>query len=389
MNRSDRPPEAISPSSGGGFPLWARLLLGCGVVVLVLVIVGGVLIYWGVQRLTRPGRVLDLQQVVSERSVGWVHVEPLAEDPGMSELVRSLYLVLQRVGQQQQKEDMPEWMRGWYELGQARQGYNPALEWFLPREMTLAFEPVDGAGVDGAGVGDPEGTGEAPSATTEIVAALNLGLLARMIGWLSSMDEDGGRLREVGGHEVHLGSDGVMAFLDGTLLRTADVETMERLLERIEAGGGVDGTASDIASDPTLPVPGEGDWDLYGRLDNRRGDFEDSVAGLTEWLGADPAPLSGTVEQAAFRVDVVTAETLEAVLVLDVTGDEAAAAWLRALDEHRAALEDEVLRIELDRSTTGRRVKAEWKVRGVDEWLARRMVESFEEMETTPRAEDD
>lgn len=374
MSRSGGEPDAISPSSGGGFPLWAKLLLGCGLVVLVLVIVSGALIYWGIQRLTRPGPSLEAQQVVSERSVGWVRVESIVDDPGMSELVRSLYLVLQRVGQQEQREDMPEWMRNWYDLGQAQQGYNPALDWFLPREMTLAFEPVDGGGVE-----DPERPEAAASATTEAVAALNLGLLARIIGWFSSMDEGQGRLHRVRGHEVHVGNDEVMAFLEGTLLLTADLEAMERLLERID-GEGAEGVAGDAGSDPTLTALGEGDWDLYGHLDNRRGHFETSVAGFTEWLGVDPSPLAGTVEEAWFRVDVVTAETLETELTLDVLSEAAAEAWLLALDEHRAALENEVLRVELDRSATGRRVKAEWKLQGLDEWLARRMVESFQEM---------
>lgn len=371
-------PEAVSPSSGGGFPLWAKLLLGCGLVALVLAIVSGVLIYWGIQRLTRPGRTLEPRQVVSERSVGWVRVEPIVEDPGMSGLVRSLYFVLQRLGQQQQKEDMPEWLRKWYELGQAQQADNPALDWFLPREMTLAFEPLDANGTGGPAEEDP-------SAATETVAALNLGLLARLIGWLSSMDETGD-LREVRGHEVHVGGDQVMAFLEGTLLLTADLEAMERLLERIE-GGAAQGAAGAAGSDPTLDALGEGDWDLYGHLDNRRGHFEDSVMGLTEWLGADPTPVRGSVEDAVFRLDVVAADTLEAELTLDVTSEAAAAAWLQALDQHRASLEDEALRIDLDRRATGRRVRAEWKIQGLDEWLARILVRTFEEMEAAQGAE--
>lgn len=362
----DRGPAAVSPSSGGGFPLWAKLLLGCGVVVLVFMIVSGVLLYWGVKRLTQPGRTLEARQVVSERSVGWVRIEPIADDPGMSELVKSLFLVLQRLGQQDQKEELPEWMRKWYELSQAQQGDNPALEWFLPREMTFAFEPGE-------------------SAATETVAALNLGLLARAIGWITSLDEDDVRTRRVRGHRALVSEDQVTLFLDGTLLLAADLEAMERLLDRIEGEAG-DG---DAGSDPTLTVPGEDDWDLYGRIDNRRGDFEDTVTGLAEWLGADPTPIGGTVEEAIFRLDVVTAETLKAELTLDVTGDAAARAWLQALDEHRASIEDEVLDLELDRHATDRRVRAEWRLRGLDQWLARFLVTAFEEAERRGRAPEE
>jgi hypothetical protein len=373
--RPGRGPEVVAPASGGGFPLWAKWLLGCGFVLLVVVIVGGVAVYLGIQRLTRPGRTLEARQVVSERSVGWMRVEPIVEDPGMKELTRSLFLVLQRLGQRERREELPEWMRKWYDIGQAQQGYNPALEWFLPREMTLAFEPRDGEG---------------PPSTTETVAALNLGFLARIIGWVVTREaEKDHRLRELRGHRVVLEESAALAFLDGTMLLAGDLEAMERLLERIDAGG-AEGElleAEGAAADPTPGAPTSGDWDLYGRIDNRRGDFENAMTGLTEWLGADPVPLEGTVEEAVFRVDVVTAETLEAELVLDVTSEAAARAWLRALDEHRAALEYEVLEIELDRHATGRRVRAEWKLQGLDQWLAGLLVTTFEEAEA--RAEAD
>lgn len=362
--RSSDPSPAFSapvtPSpSGGGFPLWAKLLLGCGVFLLVLAIVVVGVAVWGFHRLTRPGREVAAQRVITDRSVGWVRVESVADDPGLHELAENLFFELQRLGQRQQGRDMPEWIRRWRELSQAQQRNNPALGWLLPRETTFAFESE--AGED------------------HVAAVFNLGLIARVIGWVRGLGDEqpGSKVRKVRGHDVTVEPAPVMAFLDGTLLVTDDLETMERLIDRIES----ETVAAEAPEAAEIAALAEGDWDFYGRLDNRSGDFEKELLETGKVLGADPVKVPLSVETVSFRANVVTADRLEAELTIDTVDEAAAEMWLDVLERQRERLEAEDLQLDLDQRTDGRQVRAVWRISGLEAWLTGKLETWLDEVQ--------
>lgn len=382
MTEPSTPPspaaQPISPPTptGGGFPLWGKVLLGCGLVVLVVMVVVGGLAFWAVKRLVQPGKPVEAIAVVREDSVGWVRIESMADDQGMSGLTQRMFLVLQRIGQQEQREELPEWMRGWYDLSQAQQANNPALKWMMPREMTLAFDPRGEDPPEGE-EGDEDEESEDEVETLRLTASLNLGFLARMFGWIGSLDDKATNREEIQGHQAIVDSDSVMIFLDGTLLITENREEMERLLTRIEtqeAGGRLD-------TDPAYAALADGAWDVFGRLDNRDGDFTNPLWDLAEGLGMDPAIVSWTTDELTFRFDVVTAETLEAELTVDTIGEEAAEEWLTEIDKYRDKLEAEGVRFELDRRAEGPRVFVTWRIDGLAQWLGQKLVTMIEESE--------
>lgn|GEM_PF-4371620 len=371
-----RSPGAGSPSpgrsyatvarsaSGGGFPLWAKVLLGCGVVALALGAVLCGLAFWGLQRLIRPAPPVEPQYVVGPEALGWVRVESMADDPGMREMAQSLLLTLQRVGHQQQRKELPEWLRGWADLSQAQQGRNPFLHWLLPHGMTLAFEP--GLNEEGAEILHPLGV-------------LNLGMIARIVGWVSGLD-DTGEMVETRGYRVIEGKDHVLALRGGSIWIARDLASWERLLDRVEAG--------QASEDPRLTALSEGSWDLSFYLDNRRRHFEQAMTETFGGLGGASGEAAGTVDEAFFRADVVSAEILEAELVLEAVSEEAARVWERALEQHRTANEAELVRFELAQQIEGRRLRATWKLEGVAQWLGDRLMEALEEMEARAREQE-
>lgn len=372
---SPEPRRPMTPPTGGGFPLWGKVLLGCGLVVLVGMLVVGGAAFWAIKRLVEPGKPVEPIAVVRESSVGWVRIESMAEDEGMTELVQRMFLVLQRMGQEDQREQLPEWMRGWYDLSQAQQSNNPAVQWMMPREITLAFDPVEGEVPESDG-GEDEGDNEDEEAL-RFTASLDLGMLARIIGWVGALDKETVNQEEIRGYQAIVNPDSVLVFLDGTLLIAESREEVENLLIRIEtaeAGGQLD-------TDPVYAVLADGAWDAFGRLDNREGDFSATLWEVSEWLGMDPAILSWTTDELTFRLDVVTAQTLEAELTVETVDEEGAEEWVTQLDAYRAQLESEGVPFELSHRAEGSKVFVTLKIDGLDQWLGEKLVAMFDKIE--------
>lgn len=383
----------IEPSGGGSMPGCVKLLLGCGAVVLVLALIVGGLVMWGLSRLHAPPEPVAPSKVVTEEARGWVRMESALEDPGLRALAAEIVEESQRLDRQ----ELPEWFRTVDEMASA--GDAQGIGWWLPRGAILALEPP----VGGAGEGD---------ALPAAVMAVEMGAGARLVGLMFGfvgMIEDRSReeaaaegappepeeLIEIGGgNGVLLDDGGALISRRGSLLWASDRERLEALVARLEAG---EEAATPL---PGLDRLGEGGWDLYGRLDNREGALDGLLGGAADYFQMGEAPRTETdsggsgsaelampapsaVRELTFRLDVVSAEETKGELTLEAADESQAEAWRRALAAHFAELEDEheALSTRFDGRVEGSRLEARWELHGVAEAFRRGMRQAAEAAE--------
>lgn len=364
-------PPATPPPSGrvstprSSFPLWTKLLLGCvGLWVLLILTVG--ITGWVVfRRLAAPAEPVVTEAFVGPDAEGWARLRSVRSDPGLRGLVSHFVSEVQRQDSQEQREALPEWARGLHELAQANRNDAAWLGMLLPGGGLVRFEV------------SPE------SGELATVAILDGGLLARAVGWTSSWNQGSESYRGFG--LIPLSNGGYLGLKNGNLLAATDSRTLERAVDRLEAGA-AEGADAEPAPVP-LPEGFEDErWDLAGILDNRQGAFNDTLVNLAaswprvataagprleEAPGEAPAtPAADAVESASFRLDVVTADRLEGRVELEVADPVAAWAWAERLAAGNGWQQDG-LRFTVRSRNEARRVVADFELEGVEGWMTR------------------
>lgn len=388
---------------------WLKPLLacsiGCGALVLLLVLAAGAGFWW----LISPGDQRETRGIAGGGSAGVIHFD-LRGDPGVRELAAKAVLEIQRAGEAARSAETPEAVRWLEELGRQQQGGAGGITMWIPREATIAFEPV-------------------PGGESDLVVAVNLAAFPRLIREVVERAAGGsGERREHRGHRYELlAGDRSLGFAGSTLLYASTPEAMERALDRLEDGPEPGPMAARLAA------PGGDRWDVQGELVDHDGGLGDALAGALATIAGDPeaeadglaaedldwpewdalpdgaetaaveaapveaeapveveapveaeAPPAGAppaVERASFGLDVVTADRLTGEIEIDCASAEDAREWLARLEGAARRLESQrgrgVLAAAVAGGVEGDRVRATIELTGISAWLERVIPEEF------------
>jgi hypothetical protein len=313
--------------------------LGCGAIFVVLLLVAGGGAFWAFA----PGQQIATEGITSDESLGVVRLGDLAADAGAKALVDRVLRQVDDINRQNQARALPENLRWIANMRQSPSMRDVQL--FIPKDATVIVEPGDDDELD-------------------IVFALNFRAMVRLFKTailLANRSEETSETYR--GYElVGADSGGTFTFAGSTLLAASSREALVRALDRIE-----DGTAATT----TIAVP-DGDWDAAGNLSDPKtiADMWSDVGVVAPEDEGEP----GDEEMAvAFGLDVVSADEVEAKIVLDCRDRERAALWLDALESYyegqkvRAA--EQSLRFDSETVTTGTRVESHLRLSGLEDAL--------------------
>lgn len=318
----------IEPGGGGGHRVFGGCLLGCGL--LVLLAGAGLLGLW--LWFSGSGDQRPSDTVISEESLGTVRFSPEADDPGVVELRHRL-----RDEIESELGDFP---------GPVRSGAAALLDGFVPRELTITYEPV-------AGEEEP----------VEVMA-FNPSGYTRALRFLIEETNEGASVSTYRGVEILERDDGTLwAFVGGTVVTAKHRRALEAAIDRL-----LDGEAGADAAAVLSPPPGS--WDLTGsypsgaaaaRALRAEAGGEPGVGELADALaGAGPV---------AFGVDLEGGDRASGRLSIEAgSGTEAeriATALRRAIAAQRDRAAAEGASIEATVDSTGRRVEADLSVTGI------------------------
>ncbi len=330
------------PTPGGLSGIQKLLIgcsLGCGAVFVVLLLVVGGGAFWAYV----PGKQVATEGIAGEESVGVVQMEDLAADPGAKALVNHVLKEIDEINRRNQERALPPKMR-W--LANLRQ--SPSMrdvQMFIPRDATLAIEPGEESDVD-------------------VVAALNFRVMVRplkaAILFASRADEEVPETYR--GYElVSLDDDDYLTFVGSTLLVASSRASLERALDRIE-----DGTVDQAKLVSMAP---DGEWDAAGSLTNEDGSVARVLADVDVPEGAEDEEL-----RLGFGVDVVSADEIDAEIVLHCRDRERALLWLEALTAHfeklKARAAEDGFELDYEAVAVGERVESSLRLSGVEAAVA-------------------
>jgi hypothetical protein len=331
-------PPAKPATSGCG--KWAiGCAIGCGALMVVLVIAGGVGSWW----MVRPGKQHATAAVLSPQASGAFAVGDLGGDAGVTALLDNFVLETQR----QQQRDAPQWVRQMQQMSAASGGSPSAsLRMFLPRQATISLEP------SAEGSEDPA-----------VVAALNPRGFTKVLHFMMARGDN--LVGEHRGHDVlQLSPTAWASLVGGTLLVASEEKALYRGIDRF-----LDGRAAAPPPPVDLGLPSR-PWDLTGALD-------EGYEGAEELLwGDEPAPLG--VKRSVLGVDVATSDRTNGRVALECESAEAAAAALVVLDrrvaERAQRLAQRGMELRAASRVEGNRAVVDWELTGVDAavaaWLA-------------------
>ncbi len=371
---------------------WLKPLLacaiGCGALALLLVLAAGAGFWW----LISPGDQRETRGIAGGESAGVIHFG-LRGDPGVRELAAKAVLEIQRAGDRARGAETPEAIRWLEEIGRQQQGGAGGVTMWIPREMTVAIEPV-------------------PGGESDLVAAVNLAAFPRLIREVVERAAGGsGERREHRGHRYELlAGERSLGFAGSTLLFASTPEAMERALDRLEDGPEPGPMTARLAA------AGGDRWDVQGELLDHDGGLGDALAGALSAIAGDPeaeaegleaenldwtgwdalpveaetqpaeveAPPAGAppaVERASFGLDVVTVDRLTGEIEIDCASAEGAREWLDRLEDAARRLESQrgrgVLAAAVTGGAEGDRVRATIELTGISAWLERVIPEEF------------
>ncbi len=328
------PQPAAKPASSGCGKWAIGCAIGCGALVLLVVIAAGVGSWWAV----RPGKQHATAAVVSPQTSGTFAVGDLGSDPGVTALIDNFM----REAQRQQNRDAPDWVRQMQQMSAASGSPSTGLRMFLPRQATVSLEPST------QGRDDPA-----------VVAALNPRGFTRVLHFfLARGDTLVGKHR---GHDVlKLDDNAWGSLVGGTLLVANEEQALHRGIDRF-----LDGGAAAAPPPVNLGLPSR-PWDLTGSIDEREYGFARLL-----WDGEEP-PIG--VQRAALGIDVATSDRTTGRVALDCESAEAAAAALVALDrrvaERAQRLAERGMELRAASRVEGSRAVVDWEVTGVDAAVA-------------------
>jgi hypothetical protein len=255
-------PAATTPSSGCG--KWALgCALGCGGLVVLFFVSVAIAGWWFVT----PGTQHPTTAAVAPDSQGAFRVADLGEDEGAREALEAVIREASRLSPGTSRHDRPVWVQS--EDPAAMAGL---LSRLLPREGTLAFQPVPGR--------------DEPSP----VLVLNLRGLTRPLRML--LESDDHRTEPYRGVDIvgDQGGDTLLAMVDGTLVVAEHPGAMRGTIDRL-----LDGTGHTLETTFEILEPPAGGALLSGATSFERGQLAESLregaAGSGEPLPVDPSTL--------------------------------------------------------------------------------------------------
>lgn len=324
---------ARGDASGSGSCL-LKLLLGCGAIVLLLVLaaVGGC--FW----LRDPGEQIETTTIVSRDSIGALQLEDPAADEGTAALLEAFMRELQAGDDQRLPVWFPRRQRGAGDMGPV-----------LPTSITVTLEDIAGA--------------DRPA----VLAAINFRGWVRFFKLLFERFEADADDPDYRGHRL-ISTDGdfFIVFHDGTVLVSDRSEALRLAVDRILDGGTpTTGTAAALPLPAgTLPV---GDWDALGGLRNDGGRLDALLAHQGDTAddgskGAEPRLDLGPGAALGFGIDVESADRARATLRLVGTPAAGSAAGAELLRQLASAIESRV-----GASRVGRHVEISARTRVEDE----------------------
>jgi hypothetical protein len=310
--------------------------------------------------------------VVGTNAVAMVHLTDCTEDPGVIELSERLAAMARDFQRRNLASRLPEGLRGLSEVAALSRGnWDPS---YLP-EVVVAAD------------------GLAPSNEVFVVGA-SLDGLPKVFSLpfrvaLRNAGKSGGAVSYRGQSMMHSG-DGVVMFMDATLLFATDLDGMRGAVDRV-----LDGAPPTRLRELVSPSYAE-QWDLYGIVQNRGNVLGDLLA---DWRrdraekGADPLALVplAQIEDGWIGVDVVSADRIRAELVMNCS-DEANARLL--LDKARYTLEqalgkidDQMIDVVLNGECIGRRATLAIDIVGVSRLIEHELEKAMLPAPTPPAAE--
>lgn len=331
MEKWRRASESPSVETHGRSGCLRGCLVGGALVVLLGV---GALVAFD-QWLSRPGRQVSTDFVISERSVGFVRFLPLPDDPGMQAL------------RQQARERIRSLVVGdrWFS-GAAGFALSVIGERLLPTEFTISLEP------------SPDDERDDPA----WVLAFNPRGYTRLLSfylWIVAAEEgEESPFPPFPGRTLaRLNDASYWAFLGGTGLTSPSEQTLRRAMERLPEGTGLDTALTGPAGSASLPPPPDGGWDLTGWLMDggafvRRVDWNEDEAVTTAL--AETLASAGEV---VFGLDVESSGRIRGVLWIETSTSDEAETLAEALRATVAS--DPVRDWTVTVSTQGSRVVAE------------------------------
>lgn len=320
--------------------------LGCGVLIVVGLMVGSFGAYW----FFSPGEQVATGQIVGEDSVALVRLNELATDPGTQALLTTFLRALDKVNRRQQEQILPESMR-WLTRFQ-RSSKASDFNRFIPREATLVVEMPEGAT-------DPA-----------VVVAVNFRTMVRpvkamfaLIGRSEGREDFHSRYRDYDVYRLSQDDDAFVSFVGSTLLFASAEPTLRTAIDRIE------GVIPSGAERLTRDVP-EGTWDAAGVVANEQGAAVDVIRKLLDDEDLEPPGGDEADLDLRFGLDIVTADEIAAQIYLDCEDEAQAKAWLEILEGHFEALKEHAsdmgLTLEVEAAVRERRIVAELRLTGIE-----------------------
>jgi hypothetical protein len=342
----------VKPGMSGGQKAVIGCVIGCGAVIVLAVLAGGIGAWW----MMRPGEQHETTAVVSDQAHGSFRVGDLGADAGVTALLDRFVLETQR----QQHAGMPPWVRQLQQMGQAGGSPSSSFRMMLPKQATISLEPSS------AGDG------------TAVVAAINpRGMTGFFKLLLSRADNEAGSHR---GHDVmRLGKGAWVSLVGGTWLFASEEEALRHGIDRFLDGGAAGAPVATDLGAPSRP------WDVTGTVDQSDDELAQAIWGETL------APQG--VRRALIGIDVATSDTTQGRVVVDCDSAESAAAAAVALDqrasERARELAEKGLALRAATRVDGSRAVIDWDLTGVDAAIAVWVAQSQQGRSPTVYESDD
>ena len=290
-------------SSTGCAPWLLGCVLGCGALVFLGAVALAVAGWWFV----RPGEQHPTTAAVGPETLGAFRVADLGEDEGAREALTAIVRETSRLSPPPADAERPFWIQS-----DDPEALAELFGRMLPREGTVAFEPVPGGG-------EPTP-----------VLVLNLRGLTRPLRMI--LEGDGQRSEVYRGVTLTTeeGGEGVFAMVDGTLVAAERPEAVRAVIDRI-----LDDDTAPLATSFEVLDPPAPDALLSGGTSFEAGALADSLRREEEERG-EPPPIDPTTLEGVTRfelvVDDLDAEAVRLRVGLGAVSEDAAATAARAME---------------------------------------------------------
>lgn len=328
-------PAPAEPSSGCS-PWILGCALGCGALIVLSFVAVAITGWWFV----RPGEQHPTTAAVGSESLGAFRVADLGQDEGIREALGAIVRETSRLSPPPSDSERPFWVRS--DDPEAMANLFARL---LPREGTVAFEPVPGT--------------DEPAA----VLVLNLRGMTRPLRMILESDHE---RREVHRNVPIAGAQGgdtSFAMVDGTLVVSDHAGAVRDVIDRI-----LDRTAAPLSTSFEVLEPPTGSALSSGATTFERGTLSESLRGEDE--DGEPPPIDPSTLDGVTRlelvVDQIDAETIRLRIGLGADSPASASTAAAAMaDLLRARMAPATVRFETATAGSTATLEAE-----VGDWVA-------------------